>query len=61
MSNSIRRWIPFSSTGTSMPLFSALMLKTERENGSVGGSSCDASGSSTVWMFCDLDLHASVI
>ena len=36
MSNSIRRWIPFSSTGTSMPLFSALMLKTVRENGSDG-------------------------
>ena len=26
VSNSIRRWIPFSSTGTSMPWFSVLML-----------------------------------
>ena len=37
VSNFISRWILFSSTGTLMPLFSAFILKTEREMDLEGG------------------------
>jgi len=49
VSSSIRRLVPFSSTGISMPFVSVIRLYKEIENGSTEeGLASEASGSSTL-------------
>ena len=56
---STRKWIPFSARGTLIPFFWNGRMREKMDL--KGGSSWDPSDSSTLWMFWDLDLHASVI
>ena len=63
VSSSMKRGVPFSLTGTSMPLLPEPKLYSEVENGSTESweLTWEGSGSSTLLTFCGLLLHASVM
>ena len=62
VSSSMKRGVPFSLTGTSMPLLPEPKLHSEVENGSTESweLTWEGSVSSTLLTFCGLLLHTSV-
>ena len=63
VSSSMKRGVPFSLTGTSMPLLPEPKLHSEVENGSTESweLTWEGSVSSTLLIFCGLLLHTSVM